>query len=152
MSILLAHIAIQPNWHLHWKKKLACFRPHGGMLQIKLSLAGNLIIPRQGEFGTWHPGCGKLPNLFYSVRTRIFPFFRAAHSLSYVSYVCVQYFCRLQYKIYKYTKFRKFENASYALERPSFEFLKIYFHVYVSVYYLFVNRYGLLELYYMHAI
>ncbi len=41
--------------NIHWKKGYRFSR----MSLTKLSLAGNdLIIPGQGEFGTWHPGWG----------------------------------------------------------------------------------------------
>ncbi len=42
----------------------------GGMSLTKLSLAGNsYIFPGQGEFGQWHPACGRenLETFFYSV-------------------------------------------------------------------------------------
>jgi hypothetical protein len=45
---------------LYCKKRLAVFPSPAEMPLTKLSLAGNyLIIPRQGEFGLWHPSWGR---------------------------------------------------------------------------------------------
>jgi len=59
---------------IHCKKRLTIFPSSAGMSPNSPRAGNNLIIPRQGGFGMWHPGWGRKKSLtfFYSVQGVIF--------------------------------------------------------------------------------